>query len=545
MNKIAYYLQEHLSGEVLTGTDARRYFAKDNSIFNIAPSVIVYAKDINDVRKTARFTWQLAERNRLIPITCRGNGSDLTGGAIGSGIILVFSAYLNKITDYDAKDGLITAQSGINFGKLQHQLKTDQLYIPAAPFSQDYSSLGGAVANNASGLYSTKYGSMVNFIEKLEVVLANGELIEVKKLSKKELNVKLGLTTLEGDIYRAIDSLLDENLEEINRSQLNLTKNTSGYNLRDIKAKDGTFSLIPLLTGSQGTLAYISAVTLQAEIYNPERTLIVADIDSIEDLNDLTQELNALNDLPSAFEFIDINLLNFVDKINENFLINSIEKPFPNFVVFIEYDEPKAHRRSKQVKRTEKILAKYSKKVIIETDPEKQDNLWKIRFSSSLAFGYNEGLLHPLPLTDDMVVPVDKFGELISYIYDLYSREHLNIALWGHPLDANVHLLANLNIAHVGDRQKAFRMQEECASKIEELGGSLTGRYNDGRLRGPYLDVIYPPKMYELFSQVKQIFDPYNIVNPGVKINVTKEEIKPMLRSDYSLDHIYDHLPIS
>src|SRR5689334_13743931 len=107
-SKIAQYLQEHITGEVMSSADARRYFATDKSIFTLAPLLAVYPRNEQDIRKTARFTWQLAERNRVLPITARGGGSDVSGAAIGGGIIMVFPAHMNRILELDSKSGIVT-----------------------------------------------------------------------------------------------------------------------------------------------------------------------------------------------------------------------------------------------------------------------------------------------------------------------------------------------------------------------------------------------------------------------------------------------------
>src|ERR1700748_3431944 len=122
MSKVAHYLQEHLMGEVMTSTDARRYFATDASILQLPPALIVYPRNENDVRKTARFTWQLAERGRIIPLTARGAGTDQSGAALSGGIMLVFPAHLNRILELNTKENTVTVEPGINYGKLQQTL---------------------------------------------------------------------------------------------------------------------------------------------------------------------------------------------------------------------------------------------------------------------------------------------------------------------------------------------------------------------------------------------------------------------------------------
>lgn len=545
MNKVAHYLQEHVAGEVMTGTDARKYFSTDNSIFCLTPSVIVYPKNENDIRKIARFTWQLAERGRIIPVTARGSGTDLSGAAIGSGILLVTPAHLGRVKFIDPKGGVVSVESGINFGKLQQLLFTYDRFVPSAPASLEYSTVGGAVANNSSGMYSIKYGVMSNYVKGLRVVLANGEVIETGKLSKKELNRKLGLATFEGEIYRSIDALLEENRELIAKSVINVTKNASGYNLVDIRNDDGSFDLSPLFIGSQGTLGLISEVTLETEPVGAEPVLLCAYMDSADSVQAAVNELRELEIMPSAIELVDDNLLNTVASINGNYLKGVISPPYPKFVLIVEVDGDKEHKLKRTAKKAEKILTKHAKQVVLEIDQDKQKDIWKIREASAIYSGHNQGQLNPLPLIDDAIVPVDKLKNLINVIYALFNQEHLQVAVWGHAGEGNLHVQPYLNLGQVGDRQKVFRIIEEYYKQIRELGGSTTAQYNDGRLRGPYLSRIYSNDVFQLFQKIKRIFDPYGTLNPGVKINVSTDEVKPLLRSEYHLDHIYDHLPFS
>ena len=185
MSKVAHYLQEHLVGEVMTSTDARRYFATDASILQLAPAIVVYPRNENDVRKTARFTWQLAERGRVIPMTARGAGTDQSGAALGGGIMLVFPAHMNRILELDTKAGTVALEPCINYGNLQKTMQTHGRFLPPYPSSVEYSTVGGAIANNAIGEKSVKYGDTRAYVQGLRVVLANGEVIETRLLNKK------------------------------------------------------------------------------------------------------------------------------------------------------------------------------------------------------------------------------------------------------------------------------------------------------------------------------------------------------------------------
>ncbi len=529
----------------MISADARRYFSTDGSILTVTPALVVYPRNENDVRKTARFTWQLAERGRVIPITARGAGTDQSGAAMGQGIILAFPAHMHRILELDDKNGVVTVEPGVNYGKLQQTLQTHDRFLPPFPASLEYSTIGGAVANNASGEKSIKYGSTREYVRALRVVLANGEVIDTGRLKKSELSKKLGLATFEGEIYRAIDSLCDENRELIEKMRLNVTKNTAGYQLFDVKRKDGSIDLTPLFVGAQGTLGLITEVALDTEPYSPNNTLLIAGFDDLAKLQSAVMELRALPELPSAMEMVDEQLLNMVDKINPNQLKGSISKPFPKAVLLTEFDSPSDRMQKKLAKKARKILEQYAVEVQVETDQIKQENLWKIRQASATVVSHSEGNSKAVPLIDDGVVPPERLREHLDGVYQLFARHHLPAAVWGHAGDGNLHLQPLMDLSQVGDRQKAMRIMDEYYDLVISLGGTTSGEHGDGRVRAPYLQKLYGPEAYAVFAKLKQIFDPYGTLNPGVKMNVNLDHIKPLLRSSYTMNHLYDHMPRS
>jgi FAD/FMN-containing dehydrogenase len=544
VSKVAHYLQEHLLGEVMTSADARRYFATDGSVFTITPSLVVYPRNENDVRKTARFAWQLAERGRVIPITARGAGTDQGGAALGSGIMLVFPAHMNRIVELDPKNGVVVVEPGLNYGRLQQTLHTHERFLPPFPASYEYSTLGGAVANNAAGEKTLKYGTTRAYVKSLRVVLANGEVIETLRLSKRELSRKLGLSTFEGEIYRALDALLDENRENLPKLDLAVTKNAAGYALSDIKRRDGSFDLTPLFVGSQGTLGLVTEITMETEVYNPSKELFLAEFDSLEKAEKAILALRDQDNLPSAIEMVDGQLLELVDRLNPNQLKGIISKPFPKVALLVEFDD-EGRTRKKLVKKAEKIFADLATKVQQEHDIAAQARLWKVRHASASVVAHSEGQLKAVPIIEDGIVPPEKLKDYIDGVYKLFASAQLQAAVWGHAGDGNLHMQPFLDISQIGDRQKAFRLMDEYYKLVMSLGGSTSGEHGDGRVRGPYLEQLYGSEVYAMFTKIKQIFDPYGTLNPGVKIGVTLDDIKPLMRSEYTMDHLYDHMPRS
>jgi len=543
MSKIAHYLQEHLLGEVIITPNVRRYYATDASVFALTPTVVIYPRNENDVRKTTRFTWQLAERGRTIPVTARGMGADQNGAAIGSGIIMVFPGHMNRILELDSKTGNVTVEPGTNFGKLQQALHTHGRFLPPYPSSMEFSTVGGAIGNNDSGEKSFKYGSMGNYVKELRVVLANGEVIETKRLSKRDLNKKLGLVTFEGEIYRALDTLIEENYDTLEGMNRAVTRNTAGYNLLDVKNKDGSFDLTPLFVGSQGTLGIVSEAMLGTEPYNSATTLVAAFVDDLKMAEEIILELRKFPDAPCAIEAVDGQLLDFIDQNNPNQLKGIIEKPYPKMVLLIEFDNLSARIQKHMAKKAQKLLDHYQVVCRVETEDVAKERLWKIRHGASNVLTSSENNSYALPFIDDGIVPVDNFRKYVEGINMMFAKNHVAGGIWGHAGDANLHMRPRLDLSQVGDRQKLFLLMDEYYKLVIGLGGSTSGGHGDGRLRSPYLEALYGPEIYTLLQKTKKIFDPYNTLNPGVKIDVTLDDIKPLLRSDYSVDHLYDHLP--
>src|SRR5687768_4329053 len=199
--------------------------------------MVIYPKNTQDVRKVTRFTWQLAERSTnddgkasyVLPITARGRGSDQGGAAIGKGIVMVFPAHMNKLMEFDTKQRLARVQPGMIYRAFQEVMHSHRMFLPPYPSSIDYATIGGAIANNTAGEKTVKYGAMRNYVHSLEVVLANGEVIQTSRISKKELDRRKGFTSFEGEIYRQIDGIITDNWDLIQQyaHEPNVSKNSA------------------------------------------------------------------------------------------------------------------------------------------------------------------------------------------------------------------------------------------------------------------------------------------------------------------------------
>ena len=543
MSRVAHYLQEHLLGEVTASAEVRRHFAHDASILSLAPAIVAYPRNEHDVRKTARFAWQLAQRGKPIPITARGGGSDTSGAAIGNGILLVFTAHMNKILALDPAKSFVVVEPGATYDKIEQTLYTHGLFLPPYPASQHYATIGGGLANNALGEKTIKYGTTAAYVEQLRVVLANGEIIETGPLSKRELNRKLGLATREGEIYRRIDTLLEENEELIKRgrARLQVVHNRAGYNIFAVKSSEG-FDLTPLIVGSQGTLGIITEAIMEVVPHNPRTTTVLISLENLDDLAELLPKIRELK--PSIFDFVNKAALAQVASVNPNQLVGAIEDPKAAIHLFVEFDDIKDGVVKKKTKRLKKILSKPPGTVKITSQPDEQEAIWKLRQSVATILTQPHGQSKAVPVVEDVSVPPAKLVEFLHEIDRAFYSLGLRAAAWGQAGDGIVRSYPILDLGNLGDRQKLFKLNEMVYETVIRMGGSITAAAGDGRIRAPYLSWQYEPQLYNVMMQVKKIFDPLNILNPGVK-TASLEQVKTLLRGEYNLGHHHEHLPRS
>ena len=534
-------LQSLLLGSVTDASEAIAYFSTDGSIFTITPEGIVYPRNTADVRKTVQFLHEKGEKDpdKKLTLTARGLGTDQSGGAVGNGLQLVFPAHMNNVLKLDGDD--VVVQPGLLYKSLQQMLASHGRFLPPYPSSIDYSTIGGAVANNAAGEKTIKYGATRNFVKSLKVVLSDGSLIETSRISARILNRKKGLNTLEGKLYRDIDRLIDENTTALFKSRPNTSKNSAGYDLWDIKHKDGSFDLTQLFIGSQGTLGIITELTLKTAYLNPRTTLVVAYFDSLTKAADTVVKLESFK--PSALEFVDYHLLDFLKRNRPNDLDGLVPEILPKLALLIEFDDYSQVRQTLKSRATQRLLTKSGAKFRIATDPVEQQALWKIRRSAAAVMWMTNGTKKALPFMEDGVVPAKKLHQFLTETYKLLNKYDLEIAVWGHAGDANLHLQPFLDLNKAKDVDKMFEISDEYTKLIISMGGSTCGEHNDGLMRGMYLKELYGEDVYKIFEEVKQVCDPHMILNPDKKIGVTQEYAREHLRKEYSMKHLYDHHP--
>ncbi len=537
MSKVAAYLQEHILGEVSIQPAILAALSTDASVLQQTPEMVVYPRVTNDIRKVARFAWQLAEKGHVLPITARGSGTDQTGAAIGRGVVLALTAHMNQPLEFDQRQKLVRLQPGMNAQALHDMLLLQGMMLPALPRSYAYSTIGGAVANNAGGSRTARYGTMRAWTHQLEVVLANGDILQTERLSKRDLSKKKGLPGFEGDIYRKLDNLIEDNKELIiDKLAGENTRDAIGYTaLRDVKRPDGSFDLTPLFTGSQGTLGIISEMIMKAEFAPSKRTALVAAFPTAEAARDAADGLNELE--PSILEYYDGELFQEAGKQGKTYAaVSVVDHRAAIVAVFEDFSEHAAARQLKKaLKRLEPTDA-----LVTTSDDEDISKLLAIRDVTNYTLRPDAKGVSAPPLLDGVFVPTEHREAFIDAVDALAAKHHVTIGLYADMNDNIWYTRPHLQLSKVSDKQKIFKLLDEFGTIVDTARGAVIAEASEGRIKAPVAYRQLDKEVRELFDAVKHIFDPHGILNPGVKQAVDIRTLVSQLRPDYDVSRVAD-----
>lgn len=538
MSKVATYLQDHLVGEVSTTPAARQYFALDASTLRQVPQIVVAPKNEQDVRKVTRFAWQLAERGKVLPIVARGAGTDLTGASIGQTITMTFTPHMNKVLEFDDRKGTVVTEPGANFGRLQHMLSFSHgRYVPAFPASYEYSTIGGAIINNAAGERSMRFGPMANFVDSLRIVLANGEVLETGRISKRDVNKKMGMATFEGEIYRAVDALLNEHQEALKEYSPHTLSN-AGYNIKAVREKDGSVDLTPLFLGSKGTLGFVTQATLTTSPYRNEATVVCLLIANRVNLHQIAKVIDEEGAL--ACEYYDQTALIEGKKVLPNLLAQELGDTVPAGIIVAEFPKENDRGEQKLVKKLAKKL-KDAEAVPSVVPEERQEEVFRLKRLVPVLLSRKFGSSQFVPGIEEVVVPLEAMGDFLTQAEELFAKHAVTVFITARAGSGVVSAYPLFDLGQLGDRQRLMRLTEEYCKLVLSTGGSVAGPHGDGRTRGGFIKAELGDVLYDIMQKVKQIFDPYGILNPGVKVEADHKAVLALLRQEYELPQLYTH----
>lgn len=513
MSKVATYLRGHLAGEVDFRTDLRAARARDAGILAIAPEMVVSPRNTSDIRKTARFSWQLSERGHALPLVARGAGYGINGGAVGRGAQISLAAHMNTIFEYDSKQRLARLQPGVTIQALQSALALQGTGVLALDGLDPRGTIGGAIADNAAGYLAGKYGSLAANVSQLEVVLANGDVLQTGKISKRELSRKKGQQDLEGDIYRGVETILEDYADEISTIH---ERDQTGYNsIARVRDRDGSIDLTPLFIGSQGTLGIISEMILRVDFRSQHLDTAALVFASADTARDMLDELRQF--APAFVKYFDATLVRRAVQVGYKApWFQEVGGKAPQAVVLVGFDDFNARARAKGKKKLEKLCGGVADVSLVLDDDARASLLSLLDIARYSTLPDRAGVGMP-PLLSDWFVPPERFEDFTKALAALGNKLRVELPIAVDGLTELVSAYPLAPIAQASDRQKLMRLFDETARLVHQYGGAIVGQHGEGRSLSRFAYECIGARRVDMYRAIRKLFDPLGTLNPGVK----------------------------
>lgn len=540
---LADRLKEIIQGDVLVDSQTLEKYSRDASLFKVRPQVVVFPKNESDLEKIVKFTLQSKNDFPNLSITARSAGTDMSGGAIGEGIILDFTKYFNH-QEVDLETLRAVVEPGVYYREFEKITLPEHVSMPVYPASKGIAALGGMIMNNCGSENSLRYGQMRNFVEKLNMILANGHEYSFQKLSMIELEDKMRRQDFEGEIYRRTFDLIDKNYDLIKSAKPKTTKNSSGYALWDVYDKEaGTFDLTQLFTGSQGTLGLMTSAEIRViemkehkrlvtlffknwdELPKTVNKLLPIGAQSMETFDDVTLKLG-IRFMPEIAKKTGTNFIKFLFKFWPEFIISLKLGGLPKLIVLVEIAESTDKEADRKVEQVVEALKGDALHYRVIADIEEAEKYWTMRRESFNLLREKVKDKQTAPFIDDVCVLPEKLPQFLPKLIKILNKNKIAVNIVGHAGEGNLHIIPLMNLKKEGERAKIPIVSDEVYKLVLEYGGTITAEHNDGIIRTPYVRQMFGDDIYKLFQQVKNIFDPNNIFNPGKKVGGTLEYMK-------------------
>jgi len=544
MDDIIPKLRKLVKGEITNDMADRLAVSRDASVYELVPEVVISPMDSLDIQKLVKFVAKNKIAYPKLSITPRSAGTCMSGGSIGTSVLLDMTTHFNKIGSL--KGTLLNTQPGVYMRDIDPILYDLNMHLGCVPASRAINTIGGMVGNNSGGERSLQYGNTERWVRELKVVFGDGNEYVVKPLNRKQLEVKLKENTYEAGLYRQTYELIEKNYDVIKNARPHVNKNSMGYNLWSVWDRDtGIFDMTRLISGSQGTLGIITDITIEAVPKAPHSGLLLVYLPSIKNLGDVIATV--MHHEPATFEGFDNITFNLGLRYFKTFrkqlgtkewlrqqsiLLKSVAQfkgHIPSMFLMIEFDGQTRGEVLDKISILHDDLQSFKLKMDVQADEGSSAPFWKIRRSALTLLQNQVHGRYASPFIDDMAVPPRHLPEFVPQLRKVIRKYKLPATIQGHFGDGNFHVIPLMDIAGSKDQAKLEPVMRELIPIVLKYGGTMAGEHNDGMVRGPWLPAVFGQEMYEIFKETKGIFDPQYIFNPHKKTDASWE---------YSMSHI-------
>ena len=441
---------------VFTDADSIEKYGKDETEqLHYAPQVIVKPRQASEIAQLLKIC-----NEHLIPVTPRGAGTGLTGGALPHlGGLVISMERFNTILEIDERNLQVTTEPGVITEMLQDAVKEKGLFYPPDPASKGSCFIGGNISENSGGPKAVKYGVVKDYVLNLEVVLPNGEIIWTGS---------------------------------------NVLKNATGYNITQ------------LIVGSEGTLGIVTKIVLRLIPHPKFDLLMLAPFNSLEKASEAVSAIFRAGITPSAMELMEIDAITLASKILDSTAIPLTENLAAHLI--IEVDGNNMDVLMSEMEAISEVLSQFDAGELFFADDAQQKNeLWKIRRKANEA-----AVMAGYTIEEDTVVPRAELPKLIKGVKELGAQNGFKVVCYGHAGDGNLHIRINhptIKKSYGSDEMNTIL--KKLFELVKELGGTISGEHGIGLIQKSYMPVLFNEVSLELMRGIKNTFDPNRILNSG------------------------------
>src|SRR4051812_10121286 len=504
-------LEQGIAGEVRFDAVSRALYSTDASVYQIEPLGVVDPRTRDDVVAAVR----IAARHG-VSITARGGGTSQAGQAIGNGVQIDTSKYLNRILEVNVRERWAWIEPGVVLDDLNAALKPHGLRFAPDISTASRATVGGMIANNSSGARSVLYGKTIDHVLEQHVVLSDGSIVHFRALDTVQLDQACSGSTLEAACYRTVRTVAAEMRGEIDRRFPKVLRRVGGYNLDAFADPAAPFNLAKLIVGSEGTLALVVAAKISLVPLPAAKAVLTIEFDEL--LDALAATPLVLTHRPSAIEVMDRFIL---DHAKESPALDAMRRTIlqgdPGALLCVEFYGDDVGDLPPRIEALERELASSGhrcrwRRAIAPAD---QARVWSFREASLGLSMAMKGDGKSLSFVEDTAVAPEKLRDYIERFLQIVRAHGTVAGVYAHASVGCLHVRPVVNLK-TADGVKTFEsIANAIADLVLEFGGALSGEHGDGLVRGPFTEKMFGTALYEAFKEVKRTFDPAGLFNPG------------------------------
>ena len=502
-------LKKRVEGDIYFDRYSRLLYSTDASIYQIEPIGVVVPRHKGDVQAVV----ELANKFN-VPVLPRGGGTSLAGQTVGHALVLDFSKYMQNVLEVNQEELWCRVQPGLVQDELNAYVRSMGLQFGPDTSTSNRATIGGMIGNNSAGAHSLTYGKTLDHVIELTVLLSDGSEVVLKELSSDALEGKSQADSLEGRVHREVARLAQEHRSEILARYPKIMRRVSGYNLDEF-IKPQPFNLSRILVGSEGTLGMVVEAKMRL-VPKPKWTALDV-IHFDDDLEALRASQAILETAPYALESTDKMILNLArGNIVQSQRLGFVQGN-PSSLLMVEYAGDTEAQVKEQVYKLEEVrkAQHIGYAATLAFKPEEVKAVWGVRKAGLGLLLGTKGDKKPIAFVEDTAVAPAKLPEFIKRFREIITRHDAIAGYYGHCSVGCMHIRPLIDLKEASEMKKMVSIADAISDLVLEFNGAMSGEHGDGLARSHFNQKLFGAVLYEAFRQVKRVFDPKNLMNPG------------------------------